>query len=505
MKRFAAVILLLWGLFLPVHLEAGITHRHCRGRSYSLQNPCVIVNPYNVNPLVAVIQFVTKKPAQISLEIVGKDGAAPIKTTFDPISKVHKIPVLGLYPNYNNQIVLTAAYKDKTTETANVYIQTEKITSPIKYIVTQKEDAQTNYYWLTNGMVVDEAGEFRFMFDDKSSIRYYFPGQIVTEDRIRGLKTYTLFGKLKKSYSYPKGFVSFTHGLGLTPSGNFLVIGSMGGKKITVNGETLLTQRDFIIEIDKDSGKAIKQVDLGKLLNPNRSTIVTQGADFGLRDWCHINGIDSDASDESWVVSCRNQGIMKITKKGTLDWLITPKKGFEKSGRDGEGPALWDQILTAVDAAGNPYSEKVQKGEAPAENFKWPSSNHSVQTVEPQVYALYDNAGKVNDPNLFTTMHSNAVVFRVDPEKRTVQTVWMEKLPVYSSAGSNVLYEPLQKRVVVYSSFIEDKSDPSVSDGFITRYDLSTHRPLFSAKLKQSNRDWIYQLQPFKFYPENER
>ena len=432
------------------------------------------------------------------------NSQACFETKFDKLSTRHKIPVFGLYPNYKNTIILTAEYKDASSETAKLYIQTAELNQHIKYTVTQKEDSQTNYYWMTNGMVLDENGEIRFIFDDKSSIRYYFPNQIVTEDRIKGLKTYTLLGQLTKSYPYPKGFVSFTHGLGLTPNGNFLVLGSKGGKKIQVNEGTSFTQRDFIIEIDKISGKAVKQVDLGKLLYPNRSTIASQETDFGLRDWCHINGIDYDDADNSWVVSCRNQGIIKITSQGAVDWLITPKKGLEKSGRDGKGPALWDKVLTAVDANDKPYPEEVQKGNSSAKDFKWPLFNHLVKTAGPNVYAVYDNSGKVSDLNLFTTIHSNALVLRVDPTKRTVQTVWMEKLPVYSSAGSNVLYEPLQNRVIVYSAFIEDKPNQIESVGIITRYDLNTHRPLFNALLNQSNRDWIYQLQPFEFYPRKE-
>ena len=505
MKRSFLLILFSLGqcFFISSATAAGLPH--CKGKTFSLQKPCIIVNPYNNNPLVALVQFSTKKPAQISLQVLGKNGASPIKTSFNKLSTHHKIPVMGLYPNYHNTLILTAEYKDKNSETVQLYIQTAGINQNIKYTVTRKEDFQTNYYWMTNGMVLDENGEIRFMFDDSSSIRYYFPGQIVTEDRIKGLKTYTLLGQLKKTYPYPQGFVSFTHGMGITSSGNFLVIGSMGGKKITVDEKTLFTQRDFIIEIDKASGKVVRQVDLGALLYPNRSTIATQGADFGLRDWCHINGIDYDDVDNSWVVSCRNQGIVKITQLGTLDWFITPKKGLEKSGRDGKGPALWDKVLIAVDKNGIPYPEQLQVGEVATEDFKWPTSTHLVKVVAPNTYAVYDNAGKVQDSSLFTTPMSNAIIFQVNPFKRTIQAIWMEKLPVYSSAGSNVLYDPLQKRVIVYSAFIEGKSTQSKSEGLITRYDLITHRPLFSAQLNQTNRDWVYQLQSFEFYPENKK
>ena len=417
---------------------------------------------------------------------------------------MHKIPVLGLYPNYNNTITLTATYENKTIETTQLHIQTSKVKKHAMYMVARKGDEQTKYYWMTEGLVLDEAGWFRFIFDDDNPIRYYFPDQIITEDRIGGLKTYTMLGQLKKSYSYPKGFTSFTHGISVTPSGNFLVIGSQEGKSITVDGKSMLTQRDIVIEIDKDSGKMIKQVDLAELLYPNRSTIVKEGMeDFGLGDWCHINGVDYDKQDNSWLVSCRHHGISKITSDGKLDWLITPKKGLEKSGRDGQGPALWDKVLTAVDSNGQPYPPDVQRGDVAAKDFKWPTRNHLVKVVGPNLYAFYDNAGPANDPELFTTEHSNAMVVRVDPVKRTVQNVWTEKLSVRSDAGSNVLYEPDENQVIVYSSLVNDKNQEGLVYGLLTRYDLKTHQPMFEAYLNKGNAAWIYQVQPFEFYPDN--
>ena len=505
MKRAIVLILLCLILFLQFSSADGIDRKFCKESSYSLQDPCITVDPYQANPLSALVQFITEKPAQISLEIAGRDGAQPIKTTFKEFSKLHKIPVLGLYPNYNNSVTLTATYEDKTVETVSLNIPTKKVKKHAMYVVTRKDDNQTNYYWMTEGLVLDEDGWFRFVFDNEEGIHYYFPGQIVTEDRIGGLKTYSLLGKFEKAYPYPKGFTSFTHGIALTPTGNFLVIGSREGKSIQVKGETLQTQRDVVIEIDKDSGKVLREIDLGELLYPNRAVLVREGVeDFGLGDWCHINGVDYDEQDGSWLVSCRFHGISKITSDGKLDWLITPKKGLEKSGRDGKGPALYDKVLTAVDADGKPYPQEVQMGDAPAEDFKWPTRNHLVKVVGKNLYAFYDNSGPVYDPDLFTTENSNATVVRVDPVKRTVQTVWKEALPVRSDSGSNVVYDPTKNRVLVYSSAVNDKNQEGLVYGMITRYDLETHRPLFSAQLNKGSANWIYQLQPFEFYPDNQ-
>lgn len=502
MKRFFVLVLVGIWLMLMFGESRVIDQLFCPGKNYTPQNPCIVLNPYRKTPLTALIQFRTKKPAQITLQIQGKNGAAPLKTTFKPFVKKHIIPVFGLYPNYENTVFLTITYEDNSTQTLSFSIQTEPLTNHFSSQVTRKEDSQTHYYWLTSGDVIDEQGETRFSFKDEYQNHYLFNNQIVSEDRIGGLKVHSLLGKKIKTYKYPKGFTSFTHGIGQTENGNFLVIGSMKGKSIFIQDKKVLSQREFVIEIDKKSGKVVKTVDLAELLYPNRSVIVPEGVlDFGMSDWCHINGVDYDKMDQSWVVSCRHHGFFKITKDGKLDWLVTPKRGLEHSGRDGKGPALWDKVLTAVDLNGNVLPQAVQEGTASSPDFKWPTRNHSVFVADENIYTLYDNSGKVNDPAVFTTKNSYAAVFKVDPQKRTIQEIWKEDLKQTSHVGSNVFWEPAKNAVLVYSSSL-----PSAKEGFacgeLVRYELSTHRPKFSVLIMSPNSRWIFWATPFQFYSE---
>ena len=78
-------------------------------------SPYIVVNPYLVNPLTAMILFKTEKEEAVTLTVKGKEAAGDITHTF-PKAKEQILPVLGLYPEYANTAVSythLAVYKRK--------------------------------------------------------------------------------------------------------------------------------------------------------------------------------------------------------------------------------------------------------------------------------------------------------------------------------------------------------------------------------------------------------
>ena len=55
-------------------------------------------------------------------------------------------------------------------------------------------------------------------------------------------------------------------------------------------------------------------------------------------DWLHMNGLAFDVKDSTITVSGRNQGLVKISWKDELKWIMAPKKFWSKSGRINNGP-----------------------------------------------------------------------------------------------------------------------------------------------------------------------
>ncbi len=463
----------------------------------------VRLNPYEKNELAALIKFETIEPAKIRMTVKGRNGASDISYTDASAKTQHSIEVLGLYPDYRNKVVLTAEYDNKTEQSV-VIIETPKVQKRNLFVITQKNDTKTRYHWLSDGVVFDEDGWMRFSFNGNGGLCYQFNNEIIVEYRNRGLYRYTPAGKLLQHYKWPSGFSSFSHGMGQKPNGNFLVIGSFADFKVSVDGEQQKTHRDWVIEIDYETGEVLNKIDLAELLNPNRSVIVEKGhTDFGMNDWCHINGVDYDATDGGIVVSCRHAGMVKVDEKTKeLVWMITPNKGFDVSGRSGKGPDIHHKVLTAVDAKGRPYNQAIQSGQTALPNFKWPTKNHNAKVFDDGIFGIFDNSGPIYDKEVSSTDESYASLFKVDDKKHTVQQYWIQPLDVRSDAGSSIDYNPTQKEVTVFISQIYDKNQDNMAYADLIRYDFDTHEELFHAVIYRGGVSWGYMAEDFHFYPK---
>ncbi len=469
---------------------------------YSFQQPFVKQNAFGLNTLSALVKFPTDTEAQIAVVVKGKDGAPDITHTFAPYALEHEIPVLGLYPNHKNEVVLTARYRNGRTETKTVFIETPKANKRALFVPLHKTDTtDERYYFISEGMVFDENGHLRLDFKN-GEMTYYLQGELISESRNFGLKRYSLAGELLQTYTYPEAFTSFSHGMARKPNGHFLVLGSFTGTTALFKGQEQTTQRDHIIEINDKTGEVVKKWDLAEVLNPDRSVIIHSATQsYGLNNWCHLNGIGYDADDTSLVVSCRHSGMIKIDDEtGELMWVFGPKQGYEKSGRDGTGPALFDKVLTAIDSNGVPYSDDFQKGYTANNTFKWPTKTHDAQAYGQNIFSIFDNSGAVYDEKLQTTPYSVASIYRVNPDNKTVQQIWRENLKAHSPVASSVVYQPNKKDVTVYISQIADSEQNGIAYGKITRYDFDTHRVLFDSLLYRGGNTHFYRVDPFRFY-----
>lgn len=471
---------------------------------YSFLNPYVKLNPFGLNSLAALVKFPTQEKAQITLTVKGKDGAPDITHTFKEFSKEHEIPVLGLYPNHDNKVILTASDKNGQKQTNEIIIKTPKSNKRALFVPLKKnQPAENRYYFILEGIVFDEFGHLRFDFKN-GDMTYYLGGELVSESRNFGLKRYSMAGELLQEYLYPQGFTSFTHGMAQKPNGNYLILGSLESKTAQFEGQEQTTQRDIIIELDYKTGKTVKTWDLAEVMNPDRSVIIRSATQsYGLNNWCHLNGISYDADDSGIVLSCRHNGMIKIDDEtGDLVWVFGPKLGYEKSGRNGKGSAIFDKVLTALDAEGNPYGEDFQQGKTAEPGFKWPTKTHDARAYGNQIYSIFDNSGTLYDKTLYATPYSTASIFKVDPDAMTVKQIWRKDLENYSQVGSSVLYDPIQKEVVIFISQIEDAEQNGISYGKILRYDFTTQALEFEGLVYRGGNAHFYRVDPFEFYKE---
>ena len=63
---------------------------------YTIDNPNVILNPYGISPLTAIILFETEEELPVTITVEGKDENSTYINTFESTKK-HYLPIYGLY------------------------------------------------------------------------------------------------------------------------------------------------------------------------------------------------------------------------------------------------------------------------------------------------------------------------------------------------------------------------------------------------------------------------
>ncbi len=280
---------------------------------YTIDEPKVILNPYGNSPLTALIIFETNDLTTPTITIKGKDGAEDITHTFIP-NKVHILPVYGLYADYENEVVINVSEKEKT-----IKIKTEALPKDfIKDDVTENSLKNGQFYFTT-----PEDKNYTVAYDNDGEVRWYLTGDykwevqrlnnghlLISSDKLvnlpyysKGLMEIDLLGKIYYQYDIPNGY---HHSVIEMPSGNFLVA-SNNFKDGTVE--------DYIIEIDRNSGEIVKEINLHKLQNNNKE------------NWLGINSLNYDSKTNSITFSGENGNMLANIdyKSGEINWLIADK------------------------------------------------------------------------------------------------------------------------------------------------------------------------------------
>ena len=78
----------------------------CAKGGFTLEKPYVKLNPYLIAPLTALVHFRTPEPTEAKVTVNGKEAAGDMGGSF-PKATEHWLPVLGLYPGYENTVEIT--------------------------------------------------------------------------------------------------------------------------------------------------------------------------------------------------------------------------------------------------------------------------------------------------------------------------------------------------------------------------------------------------------------
>ena len=284
--------------------------------NYSIDNPKVIVNPYGISPLTALIVFKTNDLAAVDITIKGKNDD-DITNTFIP-SKIHYIPVYGLYSDYENTVTISASGEKKTLK-----IKTGKLPKDIKSAETFEGECD-DFYFTTS---LDNS-KYPIAYDKYGNVRWYL-NKAYSWDFTRlsngyvllgnynlmkdpyystGLAEMDLLGKIYYKYNLPGGY---HHDVYEMTNGNLITISNDFSSK---------TKEDNIVVIDRNNGDIIKTFNLSKLLNNDKNG-----------DWISLNSVAYDYDTNS-IITVGNKKDMIINidyNTGEINWIIADKNSID--------------------------------------------------------------------------------------------------------------------------------------------------------------------------------
>ena len=128
---------------------------------YDINNPNIIVNPYGNSPLTAIIMFTSSDYSEVSIIVKGKYDN-DINYSFDK-DKYNLIPIYGLYPEYDNTIIIRCEGMEKI-----INIRTDSLPEDFAFTDNMIND---NYSFYNNGYpyAVDSYGDVRWYLN-----KHYF-------------------------------------------------------------------------------------------------------------------------------------------------------------------------------------------------------------------------------------------------------------------------------------------------------------------------------------------
>ncbi|MEG0994936.1 MAG: aryl-sulfate sulfotransferase, partial [Bacilli bacterium] len=292
---------------------------------YSLEKAKVVVNPYEISPLTALIMFETDKETAVTLTITGLHNDDIVKTFTK--TKKHFVPVYGLYANKETKVTI----KLDNGKTNSFLIKGGEVPKTAKEmtVLDNKVKLNNEMYLFTS-----PTGVPNIAYDNYGNVRWYLNmgyskgvtvlrngnlllsnekmGQDPTSNG--GAVEVNLLGKVYNEYEIKGGY---HHDAIELPSDNLLIP--------TTNIESGRTS-DFIVEIDRKTGKEVNSFDLFDMINK----IDPEYAKTLSSVWAWNNSVFYNKNTNELLVSLRNRNaIISIdyTKK-TINWILSDPKNF---------------------------------------------------------------------------------------------------------------------------------------------------------------------------------
>ena len=375
---------------------------------YTIDNPKVLLDPYNASPLTALILFETEEEVSPKVTIEGKDKLTTIETEFAKNTK-HYLPIYGLYADYNNKVDISYTLSNGKKITKQVEIQTNKLPDDFVLPTSLKKDSSK----LTNDLYffTPSSKGYTCAYDANGDVRWYLSNNAVWDNTrlknghmmvsterlvnspyyMTGLYEIDLLGHIYNEYSIKGGY---HHDYFELPNGNLLVASD------DFNNEAG-TVEDYLVELDRTTGNIVKTWDLKDILNMEDG----KSENWSNYDWFHNNSVWYDEATNSITLSGRHQdAVINIDyTSGKLNWIIGDSTNWSSEYQK--------YFFTPV-----------------GKDFEWQWSQHAAM-ITPEGYVfIFDNGNnKSKDSSKYveaSNSYSRGVMYKIDTDKMTIEQVY---------------------------------------------------------------------------------
>lgn len=322
---------------------------------YTEDNIYVQLDPYDASPLSALLLFQTEDAMTVDISVAGKDEATTIKNSFDDYETDHSIPVLGLYPDTENEVTVILTDESGNSIEKTVTIKTGTLAKSIATIDVKEADTQKMDLGDSELTFVIPSTKRAYAFDANGDVRWYstrYNSHIFKEltngnllyltkesndaDTYNVLLETDYLGKIYHRYDFSsssaandtgksEGEMTVIHHDGIElPSGNFLLTVNDGSNYI----------EDTMIELNRETGEIEKTIDLKDILpEAFYEDYDSTSREDGKVDWFHQNSVEYDEADNSIIISGRHQDtIMKIDyDTSEIKWIMGDSSGWPES------------------------------------------------------------------------------------------------------------------------------------------------------------------------------
>lgn len=362
---------------------------------------------------VSTVTFsVEPKPGSVSkpVRVTYTRAALESRGRFETAQSL-KLPVFGLYSGYDNTVSIKLSFVDCSTQTltgtvaASAYADPNGVYDHPTFIKSRAAGSELgfDFFVMKSGagtpIIVDTDGAIRWVgpgTENSISSAFTDNGFVIGDQRSTRVRRLELDGTETLATPPASTYRNFHHNIDAGKAG------------LLIELDTPTERETRIAEYDVSAG-VTKEWDFAAIM---RDTLTAGGDDPTLfvrppRDWFHTNAAIYDPSDDSLIVSSRENFILKVDyETGAVKWLLGDPTKYWNSF-----PSLRAKALTLNDGG------------------LYPIGQHALSITSDGLLLTF-NAGNPSEsqptgaPAGEARTYSAVSAYRIDPETMTATNVW---------------------------------------------------------------------------------